>query len=146
MNMHIGDVAKSTELSADTIRFYEKSGLLEKPLRGPGGFRVYSAEDVVALQFIRRVQELGFSLEEIRELMRLRARDVRACAAVRDLLELKLHGVREKIDDLQHLEKELLAALRKCNRELNRQGKERAAHCPIFEGEGATAAKREGAA
>jgi DNA-binding transcriptional MerR regulator len=137
MNMHIGEVAKSTKLSVDTIRFYEKSGLLEKPLRGPGGFRVYSSEDVTALQFIRGVQELGFSLEEIRELLRLRAREVRACAAVRDLLDQKLQGVRQKIDDLQHLEKELLTALRKCNLELSRQGKKRPPRCPILEGEAA---------
>lgn len=84
MNMHIGNVAKSTELSADTIRFYEKSGLLEKPLRGPGGFRVYSAEDVVALQFIRRAQELGFSLEEdSRAVAAARPRGPRVCGGAR---------------------------------------------------------------
>ena len=139
--MHIGEVAKSVELSVDTIRFYEKSGLLEKPLRGPGGFRVYAAEDVRELQFIRRVQELGFSLHEIREFLRLRASEVRACAPVRDLLGQKLEHVREKIGDLRHLENELVAALLKCNRELKQQGRKRPARCPILSEPDAT--KRE---
>ena len=142
--MHIGEVAKSAGLSVDAIRFYEKSGLLDKALRGPGGFRVFGGEDVAELQFIRRVQELGFSLHEIRELLRLRASDIRACAPVRDLLDQKLQHVREKIGDLRHLEKELGAALRKCNRELTRRRKSRPARCPILGEEGA--AKREGAA
>ncbi len=142
--MHIGQVARSTDLSVDTIRFYEKSGLLEKPMRGPGGFRVYSPQDVVVLGFIRRVQDLGFSLEEIRELLRLRSRETQACAAVRGLLDQKLHHVRAKIEELRELEGELVAALRKCNRELGRPHKERPARCPILAGE--AAAKHEGTA
>lgn len=142
--MHIGQVAKSVDLSIDTIRFYEKTGLLEKPLRGPGGFRVYSSQDVAMLGFIRRVQELGFSLQEIRDLLRLRSRETQACAAVRDLLDQKLHHVRAKIGELRELEEELMAALRKCHRELKRQRKQRPARCPILREEGA--AKREGTA
>ncbi len=140
--MHIGQVAKSVDLTIDTIRFYEKCGLLEKPSRGPGGFRLYSSQDVAVLGFIRRVQELGFSLQEIRELLRLRATHIRACASVRDLLDQKLQRVREKRAELQRLEQELAAALRKCNR-VKRERKERPARCPILDG---GAAEHEGAA
>src|SRR5579884_2217193 len=69
--IRIGKVSQATGLSIDTIRFYEKRGLLDRPLRSEGGFRLFDAEDIQRMQFIRRAQQLGFSLAEIRELRAL---------------------------------------------------------------------------
>lgn len=126
--MQIGTVAKKIGLSVDAIRFYERSALLPRAPRTPGGFRQYAQDDVETLAFIRCVQGLGFKLSEIRSLLRLRGDRVQPCAPVRDRLEQKLADVRRKLADLQKLEHELRLALRSCNQELRRQG----AHCPIL--------------
>ena len=114
----IGQVAHETGISIDTIRFYEKQGLLKRSPRTEGGFRLFGAGDIETLNFVRKAQELGFSLKEIRELLMLRAEHVPACSHVKELLEQKLTDVRQKITELQTLERSLKAALRKCKREL----------------------------
>ena len=129
--MRIGQVAKDTGLSVDTIRFYERQGLLAHPPRTEGGFRLYSERDLSALRFIRSVQGLGFSLEEIGVLLSLRSGNTEACSAVRDLLAGKLVHVRTKIGELAELERDLDRALRKCSQELGRNRKP-AARCPIL--------------
>ena len=129
--MRIGIVAIRTGLSVDANRFYERSALLPRPTRTPGGFRKYGETDVETLAFIRRVQRLGFTLKEIRDLSGLRGGRLQPCAPVRRRLEEKLAGVQRKLADLQKLEHELRLALRNCDRELRKQG----AHCPILRSE-----------
>jgi DNA-binding transcriptional MerR regulator len=85
--MQIGQLAKRTALTVDTIRFYEKRQLLRKATRSAGGFRLYTTTDIEQLQFIRQMHELGFSLREIRELIELRTQKVAACESVRELLK-----------------------------------------------------------
>jgi DNA-binding transcriptional MerR regulator len=126
--MQIGVVAKRTGLSVDAIRFYERSALLPRPTRTPGGFRKYGETDVETLAFIRRVQRLGFTLKEIRDLSWLRGGGLQPCAPVRRRLEGKLADVQRKLTQLQKLEHELRFALRSCDRELRKRG----AHCPIL--------------
>jgi len=127
--MRIGIVAKRVGLSVDAIRFYERNGLLPRPLRTEGGgFRRYGEKDVEALAFVRRVQGLGFTLSEIRGLSRLRGNRLQRCAPVKRRLEEKLAHVQRKLRDLQNLEHELRLALRNCTRELRK----RDAHCPIL--------------
>lgn len=126
--MQIGVVAKRTGLSVDAIRFYERSALLPRATRTPGGFRKYGETDVETLAFIRRVQQLGFTLQEIRDLSGLRGNRLQPCAPVRRRLEAKLASVRRKLADLQTLEHELRLALQSCDRELRKRG----AHCPIL--------------
>ena len=92
--MQIGGVAKLTALSVDAIRFYERRALLPKPPRTAGRFRLYTNQDVERLDFIRRMQGLGFSLREIRQLLDLREHHREACHEVRDLLKTKLVNVR----------------------------------------------------
>lgn len=92
--MQIGKVAARTGLTVDAIRFYERQRLLERPHRSEGGFRLFSAEDVRRIQFVRRAQHLGFSLQEIRELMALQRDGGTACLHVRDLLRVKIEAVR----------------------------------------------------
>lgn len=126
--MQIGIVAKRVGLSVDAIRFYERNGLLPCPPRTAGGFRRYAENDVETLAFVRRVQGLGFTLSEIRGLVRLRDDRLRPCAPVKLQLEKKLADVQQKLCNLHKLNHELRMALRSCNLELRKQG----AHCPIL--------------
>jgi DNA-binding transcriptional MerR regulator len=126
--MQIGIVAKKIGLSIDAIRFYERNGLLPRPPRTAGGFRRYGDNDVETLAFVRRVQGLGFKLSEIRGLLRLRGNRLQPCAPVQRRLQEKLADVQRKLTDLRKLERELLLALRSCDKELRK----RDAHCPIL--------------
>jgi DNA-binding transcriptional MerR regulator len=128
--MQIGVVAKRIGLSVDAIRFYERNALLPRAARTEGGFRQYGESDVETLAFIRRVQGLGFKLNEIRGLLRLRGNRLQPCAPVRRQLRKKLSDVRQKLADLQRLEHELRLALRSCDRELRK----RHGHCPVLSG------------
>jgi DNA-binding transcriptional MerR regulator len=103
----IGQVAQETGLSIDTIRFYEKQGLLKRSPRTEGGFRLFALSDIETLKFVRKAQELGFSLNEIRELLILRSDHVPACSHVKELLDQKLTTVEQKITELHSLERRL---------------------------------------
>lgn len=129
----IGEAAKETGLSIDTIRFYEKERLLRHSTRTEGGFRLFDPSQIQALKFIRKSQELGFSLSEIRELLILRSDNVPACSHVKELLERKLAGVEQKIGELRTLEHGLKAALRKCVRGLKTTGASHDGCCPVLD-------------
>jgi DNA-binding transcriptional MerR regulator len=130
--MHIGKVARETGLTVDAIRFYERQGLLPRAPRSAGGFRLYGDAAVESLRFARRMQSLGFSLGEIRELLSLRLDDAHACEHVRDLLGAKLAAVESKLAELGRLEHELRQARSRCLRALRRQRP--GPHCcPILE-------------
>lgn len=131
-SLRIGQVAKATGLSVDAIRFYERERLLKQPARTEGGFRLFQRQDIQTLLFIRRAQELGFSLGEIRQLLYVSTAEARTCSHVRDLLRQKLEAIQEKMGELRKLERKLKTALEKCNRELAgvRQCADR--HCPVL--------------
>jgi len=129
----IGQVAHETGVSIDAIRFYEKQGLLKRSPRTEGGFRLFGVDDIETLQFIRKAQELGFSLNEIRELLMLRAEHVPKCLHVKELLEQKLTSVAQKIAELQSLERSLKSALRKCKHELKTATAGHAECCPVLD-------------
>jgi MerR family transcriptional regulator, copper efflux regulator len=131
--LYIGRVAERTGLSVHTIRFYERQGLLKPPVRSDGRFRVFGGQEVRDLRFIRRAQELGFSLTEIRELLVLRRTRPQACAHVRGLLTNALRRVDEKVADLTRLQHELQGALRKCNRDLARSEAGAEKICPVLD-------------
>ena len=132
--VQIGKVAAATGLSVDTIRFYEKEGLLREPERSEGGFRLYSTRDIKQLHFIHKAQELGFSLAEIRELLLIQDERTEACTYVRHVIQSRLGTVRGKIDDLKRLERHLKQALRKCEDALG-EGKAGPTHehCPVLD-------------
>ena len=129
--LQIGIAAKKVGLSVDAIRFYERNALMPRPPRTQGGFRQYGQSDIETLAFIRRVQGLGFKLNEIRGLLSLRGHRMQPCAPVRRRLQTKLAGVRQKLENLRKLERELQLALRSCDKELRKQD----AHCPILQDE-----------
>ncbi len=130
--MRIGQMSRQTGVSIDAIRFYERTGLLAAPARSVGGFRLYSPDALSALQFIRNLQTLGFSLDEIREFVSLRTNDLRACSAVRRMLDHKLRDIRAKKIALATLEAELTTALKKCNAQLKRPRPSKNGSCPVL--------------
>src|SRR5258708_20162471 len=107
----MGQVAGSSGLSIDAIRFYEKAGLLPRPARTEGGYRLYQQREMADLEFIQKAQQLGFSLHEIRELLSIQRHPQEACAHVQDLIVQKLAVVRRKIDEIRNVETGLAAAL-----------------------------------
>lgn len=131
--LQIGRVSEQTGLSVDAIRFYEKQRLLERPPRTEGGFRLFHAEDIQRILFIRRAQQLGFSLLEIRELLVLQRDDGEACSHVRDLLRAKVGSVHEKIRELGILEQQLTKSLQKCERKLKAVGTSEHDRCPVLQ-------------
>ncbi len=141
--LRIGEVARQTGLGIDAIRFYEREGLLREPGRSEGGFRLFDRESIRDLKFIRKAQDLGFSLVEIRELLLLRRTRPQECSHVRDLLRQKLDLVEEKIRGLLKLEDELKAALRKCDRDLKRAGNKVEKRCPVLEELGRSGSEQE---
>lgn len=128
----IGKVSERTGLSVDAIRFYEKQRLLERPPRTEGGFRLFNTHDIQRIQFIRRAQQLGFSLPEIRELLLLQRDDGKACSHMRDLLRVKVATIRNKIRELSVLEGELTKSLRKCEGQLRATGNSHEGYCPVL--------------
>ncbi len=131
-SMKIGQISKRVGVSIDAIRFYERNGILAPPPRSEGGFRLYSSSYVSALQFVRNLQTLGFSLNEIREFLTLRGNDLRACTAVRKMLDHKLRDIHGKRIALAKLEGELKDALAKCNSQLKRPRGNQNGRCPVL--------------
>lgn len=110
----IGELSRRTGCNAETVRYYERIGLLPKPSRR-GTYRCYKAEDVVRLAFIRRARELGFKLGEVRALLELAAGSSDACAEIREIAAAHLTDVRAKIVDLRAMECALAQAVQGCD-------------------------------
>lgn len=115
--VHIGAAAKLAGVSVDTVRFYQRLGLVQVPARSAGGYRLFQEDQIHNLRFVRHAQDLGFSLAEIRDLLELRQKS-HACLEVQALLKRKVADVREKVKRLRVLETELVKALHACDREL----------------------------
>ena len=126
------DLAHRIGVRPETIRYYERRGLLPSPKRAASGYRIYTPEHLERVEFIKKCQTLGFSLDEIRELMELKFRGSSPCQHVRDLLLQKLKRVEAQIAGLQTFRKELLANVQECEKTLRRH----ASHddyCPVLE-------------
>ena len=110
----IGGLSRKTGCHIETIRYYERIGLLSKPPRTEGGHRLYNKEQIKRLVFIRRSRELGFSLEEIRTLLKLVDGKRYTCEEVKTVTNRHLEDVRKKISDLRKLKKTLRAISSQC--------------------------------
>jgi MerR family mercuric resistance operon transcriptional regulator len=110
----ISQLAASAEVNVETVRYYQRRGLLPEPPRPIGGIRRYGGREISRLQFIRRAQAMGFSLDEVAGLLELKGR--RACEQTRRLTELKLVDVRRRLFELRNLERELVALVVDCAR------------------------------
>lgn len=126
--MRIGEVAARAGVSIDTVRYYERQKLLMRAPRSSGGFRLFPIETIEQIQFIKQAQELGFSLDEIKELLS-NGGGVSECRRVRDLLRTKLTELDERMKRLRQFRNTLIKSLAACERELNEHGQE--AHCPV---------------
>ncbi|SFB78634.1 MerR family transcriptional regulator, mercuric resistance operon regulatory protein [Marinospirillum celere] len=111
-SLTIGGLAKAAKVHIETIRYYQRRGLLQEPQRPPGGVRRYGDTDVRRLAFVKRAQQLGFSLDEVGDLLRLE--DGASCQEARILAEHKLQDVREKIDGLVKIEMALGEMIDRC--------------------------------
>ncbi len=111
----IGKVADQTGCHIETIRYYEKEGLLPPPDRSQGGNRLYTASLIERLVFIRRSRELGFSMIEIRELLSVVDGDQVSCERVKHLADTHLDDIRSKISDLRRMERTLKTLSNQCS-------------------------------
>jgi DNA-binding transcriptional MerR regulator len=130
--IRIGHLASRIGVQPEAIRYYERRGLMPRPRRGPNGYRVYSAEDLERVEFIKRAQAMGLSLEEIREVMQLKSGGASSCQHVRDLLREKLKVVDHQIARLRAFRRELADSLETCKESLRvhpASGKS----CPVLE-------------
>ncbi len=123
--MTIGKLASAAGVNVETIRYYQRLGLLEAPSRPPGGVRRYTEDAASRVRFIKRAQELGFSLAEIRRLMRLG--DPQSCGEARALAAEKLALVESRIADLERLRGVLRELIGRCDRARGKVA------CPIIE-------------
>jgi len=110
----ISDVAEQTGLSVDTLRYYEKTGLLKKVSRAPSGVRLYNNQDLSRLRFIQRAKTMSFSLDEIAKLLQMRENPGKAKKSVRQLTKDKLFEVEAHLKTLSTLKKELTLLVNLC--------------------------------
>jgi len=111
-NLTIGIFAKAAGVNVETIRFYQQKGLLPKPDRLYGSIRRYGAADVARVKFVKSAQRLGFSLDEIGELLKLE--DGMHCTEAREIAERKLADVKRRLADLQRIEVALNGLVERC--------------------------------
>lgn len=123
----IGQVARRACVGVETVRFYEREGLLAEPNRRPSGYRQYEESVIIRLQFIRRAKELGFTLNEIKELLSLRADSRTTCADVRARANAKIADIEAKIRTLQRMKKALAKVTKACS------GQGPISECPILD-------------
>lgn len=123
----IGQVARRAGVGVETVRFYEREGLLEVPVRRASGYRQYSEEAIKRIRFIKRTQQLGFSLKEIAELLMLRVDGQSSCEQVKERAAAKIAEVEQKMIELQHMRQALLQVTSLCQEEAPKS------HCPMLD-------------
>ena len=112
--MRIGEVAKNSHVGVETVRFYEREGLISLPKRSVSGYRQYSESVIKQIQFIQHAKTLGFSLKEIRELIKLKnTRDAR-CKSIKATAKAKIADIQEKIDALERMKIALQPLVAQC--------------------------------
>lgn len=122
----IGALSRAVDVKIETIRYYEKIGLIESPPRSAGGNRIYGTDDIHRLRFVRRCRELGFALDDIRELLSLAEANDPGCTRTKEITETHLRNVRDKLSSLRRLERSLKTMTEACA-----PGHQRS--CPIIE-------------
>ncbi len=125
-NLLRGTLAKQSGVNIETIRYYEKIELMPDPMRSEGGHRLYNETHLQRLSFIRRCRELGFTLKEIRGLLDLVDGGDYTCAEVHERTTVHLDDVRQKIRDLQKMQRSLKIMVSQCDSDL-------VSECPIID-------------
>jgi DNA-binding transcriptional MerR regulator len=127
MTLSTGQVAKAGGVNIQTVRFYEREGLLPPPRRSASGYRQYTEDAVRIVTFVKRAQELGFTLREAKQLVRLRSLGPKRAEAAKSAAEAKLRAIDEKIRDLTAMRGALASLVGQC------RGSGSAITCPILE-------------
>ena len=122
-----GQLAKQAQVNIETVRYYERRGLIPEPPRRESGYRKYPQNTVIRIQFIKRARELGFSLKEIHELLSLRLDPDTPAIVIRRKAEAKVKDIEEKIKTLQNMKHTLLKLIGQCD------GHGSVDDCPIIE-------------
>lgn len=125
-NLKIGDIAKLANIEVQTIRYYESMNLLPEPKRTDSGYRQYDENYIEHLKFIKNSQELGFSLEDIKELVKLKFSIKSKGKDVKDFVEMKINALNEEIEELKSLKSRLIKLNNTCS------GKMKTNCCPIL--------------
>jgi MerR family mercuric resistance operon transcriptional regulator len=125
-HMPIGELSRLSGVNIETIRYYERIKMLSAPQRTASGRRVYGSTELRILAFIRRSRELGFSLNEIRALLRLGAPGKASCSEVKVIATRHLEDIRAKLSDLKKLERLLAKTVARCSRK-------KAPNCPVLD-------------
>jgi len=128
--LKIGEVSKLSGVGIEALRFYEKSRLLDKPRRTESGYRVYDESVLERLSFIKKAQVLGFTLDEIRELIAHKRRGENPCGEVRSIVKGRLKELDERIAQMKQYRDELAAALK----EWEKKGESEGHVCGLIEG------------
>lgn len=115
LSLRSGDLARIAGVSPDTLRLYERKGLLPLPVRSSNGYRCYSPESVARVRLIRAALSIGFSLDELTKVFKIRDAGGAPCHKVRDLAAAKLQGLEQHIQQLLNLRKQLLEVLQTWN-------------------------------
>lgn len=123
----IGEVARLAVVNKETVRYYEKRGLIPEPDRRRSGYRIFTQRHINQIRFIKRAQELGFTLKEIKELLELRLDENSTCSQIKKEAQEKHQDVMKKIEDLQRIKKTLIDLIDSCNEENSKNS------CPILE-------------
>ena len=126
-NLSIGQLAKKAQINIETIRYYERRGLIPKPPRSESGYRRFPLESVRRLRFIKRAKNLGFSLKEIGELLSLRLDPETSCYEVKRRAEAKISDIEEKVKTLQRMKRALKKVTEACD------GRSPITQCPILD-------------
>lgn len=112
--MKIGELAQRAGVPIDTVRYYERQGLLPQPPRQPSGYRSFQAADIVRLRFVKRAKALGFTLEEIRDLLALSSRREDDMGSLKQAAQQKLAGVEAKLAELTRIRDGLRTLVQAC--------------------------------
>ena len=113
-SLKTGELAKQAGVNVETLRFYEREGLLPEPPRRASGYREYPPDTVQRIRFIQRAKELGFTLREIKGLLELRVDPETTCAEVKEHAAEKIADVKQKISDLKRIERALNKLMNTC--------------------------------
>ena len=125
-NMQMGELSRRANVNIETIRFYERKGILPAPPRTEGGRRIYNEDFLKRLCFVRRCRELGFALDSVLEMLQMVDGDAVTCRQVRTIAQNHLSDVRSKIVDLERMEKTLSLTVSRCDGDEDPD-------CPIIE-------------
>lgn len=127
-SLTIGRVAEAAGVGVETIRFYERKGLIRRPERNGASFRHYHPEDPTRIRFIKRAQDLGFTLREIKELLELHSRPRTTCGDIREKADSKIEEIEAKIRDLRKMKGSLARLSGACG-----DGKKALAQCRVLD-------------